>query len=201
MCTEAQTEKQRRIEQFRLGIFSLRTNFGEFAELMLREYLLLFPSGCTAFDLRHEDGRRIEVKFSRAYKKSLSVTAENVIEICTNCSSMVYDSDEAEDNDANYDCNIQQLKPDCFDILLYGVFFADKIELFMTDRSVFPGSVDEYDLNPENVREKLPGYARQHRGGEEFQFHLTRRTIGFHREHYKLGELTYEEVYDLFSKK
>lgn len=164
-------KKDRNIEQFKQGIFSLRTNFGEFAQLMIQKDMGLHTADDGSYDLKDDDGRRIEVKFSRAYKK-VSLTEDNAIDICTNSSSTVYDSSEAEARTANYDCNIEQLKPRCFDSLYYGVFFSDKIEVFHAPRSEFPDSVDSFVADKVAARKKLPGYALQHKGGEECQFHI-----------------------------
>ena len=46
------------------------------------------------------------------------------------------------------------------------------------------------------------GYSnKQHRGNEgEGQFHLNQNTIRYHKEHYLKKKLSYEDLYDLFSK-
>lgn len=190
-------KKDRNIEQFKQGIFSLRTNFGEFAQLMIQKDMGLHTADDGSYDLKDDDGRRIEVKFSRAYKK-VSLTEDNAIDICTNSSSTVYDSSEAEARTANYDCNIEQLKPRCFDSLYYGVFFSDKIEVFHAPRSEFPDSVDSFVADKVAARKKLPGYALQHKGGEECQFHIKKTTHKHHHKHYHVKDITYEELYDLF---
>lgn len=189
-------EKGRNIDQFKQGIFSLRTNFGELAQLMIKKDMGLYAAEDGSYDLKDDDGHKIEVKFSRAYKK-VSLTEDNAIDICTNSSSTVYDSSEAEDKTANYDCNIEQLKPRCFDSLYYGVFFSDKIEIFHAPRSEFPDSVDSFIKDKAAARKKLPGYALQHKGGEECQFHIKKTTHKHHRKHYHVKDLTYDELYDL----
>ena len=103
-------KKNRNIDQFKQGIFSLRTNFGELAQLMIKKDMGLHTADDGSYDLKDDDGHKIEVKFSRAYKK-VSLTEDNAIDMCTNSSSTVYASSEAEDKAANYDCNIEQLKP------------------------------------------------------------------------------------------
>lgn len=190
-------EKEKNIEQFKQGVFSLRTNFGELAQLMLQKDMGLHPSNDTSYDLKDDDGHRIEVKFSRAYKKAIPITVSNAIDLCSNCSTMVYESSESEKKSADYDCNILQLKPDCFDFLYYGVFFSDKIEIFRAPRSEFPDSVDSFIEDKAAARKKLSGYALQHKGGKECQFHIKKTTHKYHREHYHVKDLTYEELYDL----
>ncbi len=188
--------KKEKVEQFKQGIFSLRTNFGEFSQLMIQKDMGLHSADDNSYDLKDDEGHKIEVKFSRAYKK-ISLTEDNVIDVCTNCSTSVYNSSEAENKSANYDCNIEQLKPRCFDSLYYGVFFADKVEIFHAPRSEFPESVDSFKKNKAAAREKLPGYALQHKGGEECQFHIKKTTHKHHRDNYHVKDITYEELYDL----
>ena len=194
---ETNRMKKRKIEQFKQGIFSLRTNFGELAQVMIQKDMGYFAADNNSYDLQDHKGRRIEVKFSRAYKKDIPLTAKNAIKLCTNCSTRVYRSTEAEKKSSDYDCNIQQIKPDCFDLLYYGVFFSDKIEVFCASRSVFPKSVKSFLKDKTAARKKLPGYALQHKGGKESQFHLTRTTHKHHRKHYHVKDITYEELYDL----
>ena len=189
-------KNDKNIDQFKQGIFSLRTNFGELAQLMIKKEMGLHATDDDSYDLKDDNGHKIEVKFSRAYKK-FSLTEDNAIDICTNSSLTVYDSSEAEDKTANYDCNIQQLKPRCFDSLYYGVFFSDKIEIFHVPRSEFPDSVDSFIKDKAATRKKLPGYSLQHKGGEECQFHIKKTNHKHHREHYHVKDLTYDELYDL----
>lgn len=188
---------KKEIEQFRQGIFALRTNFGELAQLMIQKDMNLLPSTDNSYDLTDSNGNRIEVKFSRAYKKNVPLTEKNAVQICSNCGAMVYTSEEAESTYADYDCNIQQLKPDCFDFLYYGIFFADKIEIFCAPRSVFPDSLESFLTDKEVAREKIPSYSRQHKGGEECQFHMKKKNHHHHRAYYHVKDLTYEELYDL----
>jgi len=44
------------IDQFKHGIFSLRTNFGELAQLMLQKDMGLHPSDDNSYDLKDDEG-------------------------------------------------------------------------------------------------------------------------------------------------
>ena len=83
-----------------------------------------------------------------------------------------------------FDCNIQQVKRKEFDVLYYGLFFADQIEIFRMKSSEILG---------------CPGYSdKQHRGNEgEGQFHLNQDNISYHRKQHLQRTLTYEELYKL----
>lgn len=192
------TLKAEKVEQFKRGIFSLRTNFGELAQLMIQKEMGFSVASNNSYDLQDSEGHRIEVKFSRAYKK-IRLTADNAIDICTNCSATVYSITEADAQKSDYDCNIQQLKPRCFDSLYYGVFFSDIIEIFHAPREVFPDSVDSFLADKDMTRRKLPSYALQHKGGEECQFHIKKTTHQHHRINYHVKDITYEYLYDLLT--
>lgn len=69
-------KRDRDIEQFKQGIFSLRTSFGEFAQLMVQKDMKLLPPDDNSYNLKDNDGRKIEVKFSRAFKKEPPITIE-----------------------------------------------------------------------------------------------------------------------------
>lgn len=88
----------------------------------------------------------------------------------------------------SFDCNIQQVKRREFDVLYYGLFFADQIEIYRM------GSDEILDC---------PGYSdKQHRGNEgEGQFHLNESNIEYHRHHFLQRVLTYAELFRLLNQK
>ena len=84
----------------------------------------------------------------------------------------------------DFDCNIQQVKRSEFDVLYYGLFFADHIAIFkMYSNEIL----------------SCFGYSdKQHKGNEgEGQFHLNRSSIDYHMQNHFVQWLTYEELYDL----
>ena len=175
------------IQEFRDGIFALRTRrFGTVAEIMVKRLYDLDESGSLAFDKRdRHSNKRIEVKFSTVMKENDDkIRDDNVIEQCrkANLANRVIKSSEI--NRYSFDCNIQQVKRKEFDLLYYGLFFADKIEVYkMTSDEVLG----------------CPGYSdKQHRGNEgEGQFHLNGSNIEYHRRNFLKRILTYEELYNL----
>lgn len=179
------------IEEFRDGIFALRTRrFGTVAEIMVKRLYDLDESGSLAFDKkdRHSEDR-IEVKFSTVMKKNDDrICEDNVIDQCKKANLANRAMKSSETNRYSFDCNIQQVKRKEFDLLYYGLFFSDQIEVYkMTSEEVLT----------------CPGYSdKQHRGNEgEGQFHLNMSNIKYHREHFKDRVLTYAELYNLFEGK
>ncbi|NLJ99977.1 MAG: hypothetical protein GX318_01915 [Clostridia bacterium] len=176
------------VKEFRDGIFALRTRrFGTVAELMI-ETLFQFNKARNQFHDRYDDvnNKRVEIKFSTVMKEnSERITASNIIEQCikANVSNRAMKSTEIET--FSFDCNIQQVKRVEFDVLYYGLFFADQIAIFKTRSSEI---------------QEIPGYSDfQHKGNEgEGQFHINQRTMAYHFDNKLIQWLTYEELYNLF---
>ncbi|MBD5402976.1 hypothetical protein HDR58_09325 [bacterium] len=177
------------INEFRDGIFALRTRrFGSVAEIMIQKLFNLQDSGSLAFDKKSGlTNERIEIKFSTVMKENEDkIREDNIIDQCLKANLANRAMLSTETTQHRFDCNIQQVKRKEFDILYYGLFFADKIEIFkMNTTEVF----------------NCPGYSdKQHRGNEgEGQFHLNQDNIDFHRVHYFVKSLDYNELYELLT--
>ena len=102
---------EKKIEQFKYGIFNLGTNFGELAQLMIKELEKFTPADGKYFDLLDSNSQKIEVKFSRAKKKLKPLKKFNIIELCLNSASDSRMLTEAEATNITFDCNIQQSSP------------------------------------------------------------------------------------------
>lgn len=162
------------------------TNFGELAQLMIKELEKFTPANGKYFDLFNSDNQKIEVKFSRAKKKLKPLKNSNIIDLCLNSASDSRVLTEADAANITFDCNIQQIKPFEFDILYYGIFFKDKIVIFTVQSDDVPN---------------MPGYSIQHKGGSEYQFHINRSNYAKHKKEHFYKELTYPELLNLFKKK
>lgn len=174
-----------RMKNFKKGIFLLNTNFGELAQLMVKKLEHFHSADAKYYDLLTTDGKRVEVKFSRAKKKSEPLNEQNAVNLCIEATT---DANILMENDATkyiYDCNIQQIKHDEFDYLYYGIFFNDKIMIFRAQ------SDDVVNM---------PGYSIQHKGGTEYQFHIKNTVYDFHKKNFLYKELSYEELFNLFEK-
>lgn len=176
------------IREFRDGIFALRTRrFGNVAELMI-EALYNFNKSHNQFHDRYdeEEHQRIEIKFSTVMKANDSVIKRrNVIDQCKKANVANRALNSADMYRYDFDCNIQQVKRLEFDILYYGLFFADRIAIFK--------------MNSEEIRTCVGYSDKQHKGNKgEGQFHLNRSTIDYHMANHFVQWLTYEELYDIF---
>ena len=173
-----------KIREFRDGIFALRTRrFGTVAELMI-EALYNFTKSHNQFHDRYDEvgHQRIEIKFSAVMKANESViNRRNVIDQCkkANLANRALISTDILRYD--FDCNIQQVKRLEFDVLYYGLFFADRIAIFK--------------MNSGEIMSCLGYSDRQHKGNEgEGQFHLNRSTIDYHMQNHFVQWLTYEKL-------
>ena len=102
-----------------------------------------------------KDGNKVEVKFSTVLRKCNSViNSENVIKeiIASKLENRILTFENAKK--ANFDCNIQQVKPSEFDVLYYGCFFDDKIMIckinsseIINDPSLTNTALKESDYN------------------------------------------------------
>ena len=177
-----------KIVEFRDGIFALRTRrFGTVAELMIRDLISLSKGKNQIHDLYDEaEGKRIEEKFSNVMNANeATITEKNMIDQCikANVAKRAMKSDEL--HLYSFDCNIQQIKRREFDILYYGLFFADRIAIFKMDTSEILSCFGYSDF--------------QHKGNEgEGQFHLNQQSIDFHFKNHFVQWLSYEELYNLF---
>ncbi len=174
-----------KVNKFRNGIFSLRTRrFGRVAEIMIKKLYGVSNSSVLNYDLiENQTQQRIEVKFATAIKKSKdSISEDKVIEQCLRAGELSERVISLGDVSlVKFDCNIQQIKCAEFDVLYYGIFFYDCIQIYkMTSGEVMTAS----------------GYSnKQHRGNlGEGQFHINNNTIEWHQK-YMIKQLSYQELY------
>ena len=105
--------------QLQQAIFGLHTRrFGTVAEIMIKKIIKADNSDQLSFDLFDKfDGSRIECKFSRVQKKAeLKITDSNLFKAlqCEANRDIMYH----EWRDYDWDCNIQQVKKEEFDLSL-----------------------------------------------------------------------------------
>ena len=165
------------------GIFNEK-----FVELFLRYYGLIVESPDDSSYDRKIDKSKDEIKGARAYEKL--PTMDFIDESIIYETAIKYGIHELapfdKRDESNFDCNIQQIKPELFEDLYYSLYFWDKVLIFKVSRD-------------QMLEDKVLGYNdKQHRGNEgEGQFHIKKDKIEHHLKNYLLGELTYKELYKL----
>lgn len=181
-------------DSFRDGIMSLHTRqFGKVAELFIK-LLRGYKGGKTlAHDLYdHGSDESIEVKSARVYREQkLALTLPNLYRTLiknTNEHRLLKQS-QTSDATIKFDCNIQQIKTDCFDRMYYLLFFYDVIELFEISSEQI---TSDANLNYSD---------KQHRGNiGEGQFHVTQNNYAYHKSKYFVQTLTYDKIKELLLK-
>jgi len=132
--------------------------------------------------------KKIEVKNSRAFTKAKPITEENICEVLMQDNSvrLIEDKNKFQEK---WDCNIQQIKPNCFDILLYGIFLKDAIYIFE-----IPSESITKDFN-------IQYSDKQHRGNTgEGQFHLKNSNIQYHINKYLYTKIDYNKLWKLLNE-
>lgn len=179
-------------KKLRDGIFSLRTRrFGSVAEFMIKRMEKCGKSQNQFHDLYDDVKlRRIEVKFSVVQKKANTPISESTVLQCieeaTSAERMIAFSEWEK---YPFDCNIQQIKRVEFDVLYYGLFFSDCIQIFR---------IESGQIKENNRGGKIHYSDFQHKGNEgEGQFHINSDTFRIHLNNYLYQTLTYDQLYTL----
>ena len=89
----------------------------------------------------------------------------------------------------DYLANVQNVKRDHFDYLIYVLLFADCVKVFMAHTS----SIRKGDFQSWSDK-----HGRYDELGKSGQFGITRSTIGWHIEHTLKETMDYEEVASIF---
>jgi hypothetical protein len=175
-------------DEVKMGILMMpHRRFGTVAEMFVRKLHDLNGPKSNLHDL-HEDSihKRIEVKFSRVQRGYDSpVTRENAVAaIAESANARHRFLPYAEATTAKFDSNIQQIKRNAFDLLVYGLFFYDRILVF--------GALSEEVA-------QIPGYSDfQHRGNKgEGQFHINNKTLPYHMERRLMSVHGYDHLMSL----
>jgi hypothetical protein len=177
------------ISSFRDGIFALRTRrFGKVAELMIQKLTHTSSAKSQFHDLYDDaEGKRVEVKFSTVMKENdETINANNLIDQCLKATVSQRSMKSEDVGKYGFDCNIQQVKTKEFDLLYYGLFFANEIAIFKMESHEIASCYGYSDF--------------QHKGNVgEGQFHLNQDSYAYHLENHLVQWMTYEELYDLFA--
>jgi hypothetical protein len=129
----------------------------------------------------------VEVKFSTVRKKSDRAITEAAVLGCIQDELAANRQVNFSEWDRfDFDCNIQQIKRDQFEILYYGLFFHDVVLIFRIESDQIGGKIYYSD--------------KQHKGNEgEGQFHVNTKTLPIHIENYLYKKITYVELLSLLS--
>ena len=170
---------------FRDGIIDMHTRqFGAVAEIIVMILQDCVKSKKLEFDLIDIKNKKIEVKASKVLRKNkLNITKENFYDIIINNSNKNRLLQQKNIHETEFDCNIQQIKTELFDKMIYLLFFKDIIEIFEITKQKIISDKNIYYSD------------KQHRGNTgEGQFHINNKTYQYHKKHYFIASVTYQEL-------
>jgi len=163
--------------------------FGTIMEILLEKILIdeghnIKHPTTIHYDRYSNIEKKIEIKNSRVKRKRNKLTKYNIFEILTLPSYVKFEDRLNEE----WDCNIQQIKPNEFDILYYGLLFYNKIVIFKISNDEIEGNKS---INYSN---------KQHKGNiGEGQFHIKNNNFEYHYTNHKFKELSWIELYNILS--
>jgi len=171
------------------SICNLNTRkFGDVGEILMSKIIKgLEKSDDLSYDKKLKN-KKGEIKVSRAFTRASPITEKNICEVLMQDNSvrLIEDKNKLEEK---WDCNIQQVKPGCFDILWYGIFLKDAIYIFE-----IPSESITKDLNIQYSN-------KQHRGNTgEGQFHLKNSNVQYHINKYLYTKMDYNKLWDLLNE-
>lgn len=171
------------------GIFALRTRrLGTVGEVLIKRMAKLGKAQSQFHDLY--DGvlnHRVEVKFSVVQRKAnIPVTEKTVLQAIEGATSERRMVNFTDWKSTEFDCNIQQVKRREFEMLYYGLFFADCVIIFRIATDDIGSQIQYSDF--------------QHKGNiDEGQFHINRRTFQYHLDHYAYRTFQYDFLLSLLT--
>lgn len=181
------------VKTFRDNLFAMNTRrFGTVMEMVVKNLTDTNFSDNIHYDLKVGTGinpnTKIEVKFSRAERKhTRKVTDYNVLDVIQLEGLSLRMFPYGDWKHTQFDCNIQQVKKNEFDVLFYGVLFADRVVIFMA--------------TPEQINENMNYSNRQHKGNEgEGQFHINQKTLQYHMDNQHFVTLSYVDMITLLTR-
>lgn len=173
-----------------------RTTGEQLLEPLIRyKYELIDPVG-NDHDAIGKDGKKYEIKTSKVLKKQtpnsnsryqITIMEKILKSESTQSTHRLVSFDSCTQTD--YDANIQNVKRDHFDELIYVLLFQDSIKVFSTEVSKIKTGI-------------LPGWSDKHgrydKLGKSGQFNITKRTIQWHLDNCLRDTITYSEATEIF---
>ncbi|OGC87192.1 hypothetical protein A2949_00610 [Candidatus Adlerbacteria bacterium RIFCSPLOWO2_01_FULL_54_21b] len=185
------------IRKVRDGLFlaSSRSYAEQYIEPFVREKYELSDPESNDHDGVDKDGKRYEIKASKVLRAT-----SNSKKLKTILDRILFETENVETNrlipfseckTAKYLANIQNVKRDHFDYLLYVLLFEDCVKIFTAKKEeigtgIFPSWSDKH--------------GRYDAHGKSGQFPVTRSTIQWHLDNHLKDTVSYEEMKDVYSK-
>jgi len=179
------------VKKLRDGLFlaASRTCGEQYVEPFIRKQYNLEESGSNDFDaLNKANGIRYEIKSAKVLKSRQNLKKQSILQRIldevhkSQLNRMVAFKDRFT---IDYDANIQNVKRDHFDFLIYALLFEDCIEVFEIPKKL----IGKFFIP--NWSDK---HGRYDELGKSGQFNITKTSISMHEENYKRDIFTYEQL-------
>ena len=188
-------ELQQQATKIRDGLFLAPSrSYGEqYIEPFIRQmYSLDQPDGGD-YDAIDQQGSRYEIKSCKVLAKNLEVSKkEPLIEriLAENYNIMTNRLILFEDREnTDYMANVQNVKRDHFDFLIYVLLFEDCIKIFR---------VETAKINLSTIPNWSDKHGRYDALGKSGQFPITRRNISHHLDNYLIDTVEYSQVAEIY---
>jgi hypothetical protein len=176
-----------------LFLAASRTYGEQYIEPLVRHKLHLFEADGDDYDAEASDGISYEIKASKVMRqKPRSKGSESILERIKNelpRSPLTRYFDSSKRFIENYGANIQNVKRDHFDKLIYVLLFKDCIRVYSADVSTIS-------------HKGLPGWSDKHgrydEEGKSGQFNINNSRIKWHDSNNFLLEMSYEEAVEIY---
>ncbi len=181
--------------KIRNGLFlaASRTYGEQYVEPFIRkQYKLTDPSG-NDHDGVSKDGTRFEIKASKVLKKTMNISKNKPL-----LDRVIFENDNAQINrlvafsnamSTKYNANIQNVKRDHFEELIYVLLFEDCLKVFQIEAkkiSTIPRWSDKH--------------GRYDELGKSGQFMIDKGSIQWHLENQLKDTFTYSQIAETYSK-
>jgi hypothetical protein len=178
-------------DKFRNGMFlAASRTYGEiFIEPIIRKYFGLNKPTVNDYDAIDINGIRFEIKASKILtniknKKKVSLVEKVILENDNSMINRIIPFEECFES--NYLANIQNVKRDHFEQLIYIMLFEDCIKIFVAEKE-----------NISNIPNWSEKHGRYDELGKSGQFGITKNNIEWHIKNNLKVTLNWNELYEL----
>jgi hypothetical protein len=190
-------KERSKVEKFRNGVFlaSSRTYGEKFIEPIIRQYFNLRESTDNSYDAICPNNLKYEIKASKVLLvNSRKKTSSLFDTILLEGNNYIIDRLVPFNNrtTSNYGSNIQNVKRDHFDKLIYVLLFEDCIKVFITNSTDIVKSSGHNGFK--NWSDKHGRYDMEGKSG---QFNITKSNIEWHLKNNLIATLSWNDVCEI----
>lgn len=181
----------------RNGLFlaASRTYGEQYIEPFVRAWYAFMPGSGGDHDAVDAQGRRYEVKACKVLHSSVNRRGTRTLldrvkyEITNVATNRMVPFVEART--ASYDANVQNVKRDHFDVLIYVLLFEDCVKIFWADRD---------SIRTGDFRGWSEKHGRYDAPGKSGQFAVNKKTVQWHLDNHLKETVTYEEMAETLAR-